>query len=353
MDELVLKIDHLNPFALSISYHEDTKYYVPFVLPGETVRVRPRLKRKNGILCDLVEVLESSADRVKPLCPYYQDCGGCDMQHMSYEAELRFKQNWLNETSPLFANAQMAPIIASPEPCFYRNRITLHSDGKHLGYYRRGTHDIIAIRECVIASKKLNEKLAALHLDDFDKNESLELREDDGTVFNQVNSNMNTFLIDTVKKFAGGQKSQRVLELYAGRGNITFSLAELAREVIAVEGSAEAVRQAEQHRIELNLKKIKFIQNDVFQAVYKFKLDYENFDLIVCDPPRGGLANAIDVIPELNAKKIIYVSCDRTTLERDLMFLTQKNYKVRQIQPLDMFPRTHHIELVTLLEKGP
>lgn len=351
MDALTLQIDHLNPFALGVAHHNGTKYYVPFVLPGELVRARPRLKRKSGLLCELVEVLEASEDRAPPLCRYYQSCGGCDLQHMSYAVELRFKQAWIGELARLFVRTAIAPIIPSPTHYRYRNRITLHSNGSQIGFYRRGTHDVIAIEDCVTASQKLNEKLQTLSLSAFAEGENFELREDEGRSFRQVNTAMNDVLLKVVKDFSGGRKSQRVLELYSGRGNMTFALAEISREVVAVEGSAEAIAHAEERRRELGVKKVKFVQSDVFQAAYKFKQDYENFDLLVCDPPRGGLGNVATVIPELGAQKIIYVSCDFFTLERDLTLLSQNGYQITRIQPLDMFPRTHHIELVAEAER--
>lgn len=350
MPDVTLEIERLNPFALGIAFHEGLRYLVPFVLPGETVAARPMVRRKSGVLCELLRVEKTSRDRVEPPCHYYGTCGGCDLQHMSYVAEIRFKEAWIKNQFSSFENADVRPLLVSPLEYRYRNRITLHAGDGNWGYYRRGSHEVVAVDECPIASDTLNKKLKSLPEVSVDGG-NLELREDDSVSFLQINTGINEHLLNAVRGFATGHKTQRVLELYAGQGNLSFMLTEMAREVVAVEGNSDAVARAEKRRCELENKKVRFLREDVFQVVYGFREGYEKFDLIVCDPPRGGLANVLDVLASLGARKIIYVSCDPHMLVKDLHSLGPFGYGAKTIQPLDMFPKTHHIEVVAEIMK--
>ena len=351
VEEISLTIEHVNPFGLGVANLDSCCYFVPFTLPGEKILAKPVIKRKNGTLCELVHVEKPANDRALPQCRHYQICGGCDLQHAAYEAQLKLKQHWVCDLFKSFASTEIRTIIPSPNPYAYRNRITLHNDGKNIGFYRRGSHDIISVTDCPIASLSLNQKLDQIVTNSDSLPEILELRESDSTGFFQINTAVNELLKKIVKEMAGGHKSQRILELYAGSGNLSFVLAKTAREIVAVEGNKDAVALAEKERLLRALKKVRFECGDAFQIAYRLKQNYETFDTIVCDPPRGGLANVLELIPAFHASRIIYISCDPHTLEHDLKFFRQNNFMVKVVQPLDMFPQTHHVELVALLEK--
>lgn len=349
MESLTLQIEHVNAFGLGVALHDGMRHLVPFVLTGETVLAKPYVRRKSSVLCELLQVITPSPDRVIPPCPHYQSCGGCNLQHISYQTELKMKQKWMQQLLGSLETALILPIIASPKDYHYRNRITLHTDGQHTGFYRRGSHDIIEIHECKIASDALNIKIKSAIASKSES--SFELREDNSSSFLQINSHLNTHLLNTVKTFATGHKTQRVLELYAGQGNLSFALTEVSREVLAVEGNVDALKRAEEERVQQGNKKIRFVLGDVFKIVHKLREDYEKFDLVVCDPPRGGLGAVRELLFDLAPKKIIYVSCDPSALSADLERLSQKGYDVHRVQPLDMFPQTHHTEVVVEMLK--
>lgn len=319
---------------------------------------------KKGWVVNLNDINNSSLEQVKPLCPYFGECGGCDLQHLAYSEQVRLKKKGLENLFQKFVDVEIHDVISSPKAYGYRNRITLHHDGKKWGYFKRGSHDIIAIDQCPIASESLNQKLKwlsmgkpldslrSLGVNSFLKtNREFELREDDSVEFTQINTEQNDNLKTTVIKLLPRQKTQRVLELYAGSGNLTFALAKLVRDIIAVENHPEAVRLAQEKCRNLGFKKIKFRQELAADAVFNLVQNCETFDTIVVDPPREGLMNVAAKLFQLKAKTIIYVSCNPITFRHDAEVLAQKNYALKSITPLDMFPQTRHVEVVGVFTK--
>jgi 23S rRNA (uracil1939-C5)-methyltransferase len=346
---LSLHIDRVNVFGLGVAQKDKQTYHVPFVLAGEEVEVMPRGKKRDVVTCELVRVIAPSPKRALPPCEIFGLCGGCELQHVSYDEQLSLKASWVKEMFVKFPHAEIASIVASPNEYFYRNRITLHRDGNQIGFHKRFSHDVVPVKKCWIASEALNEKIKNLSLP---QEQECELREDDfKSSFVQVNSLQNENLIRTVASLATAKKSARLLELYAGQGNLTFALSEIAKTVLAIEGEKAAVAQAEARRIALQNKSISFQCAPVYDALFSLAEAYEVFDTVVCDPPREGLRDATFVLPRLKPQRIVYVSCEPYALVRDAVTLESKSYKLKKIVPLDMFPQTHHVEVVALFEK--
>lgn len=247
-----------------------------------------------------------------------------------------------------FEDVELADIIPSPQEYFYRNRVTLHHDGKNFGFYRGRTHEIVAIQKCVIASDLINQKISALKNDVLSGPQTFEIREDDASVFLQVNLFQNRNLIETVLEFCRGKKSQNILELFCGVGNLTFALSEVCHKITAVDSDRAAIKMAEQKRLKLKNKKINFIAGDASDFVFKMSQNLEKTDVIVCDPPRAGLKSAAKSLCQLETERIVYVSCNLESFFKDAKILRNKKYYLKKLVPLDMFPQTHHVELVGL-----
>lgn len=289
---------------------------------------------------------------VKPLCEYFGTCGGCDLQNLSYSEQLKLKSEVVRRLFANFGDIEISGIVASPKEYFYRNRVTLHHDGKKFGFYRGRTHDIVPIKKCVIASEVVNQKITELSGSVLKGSQPVEVREDDASVFLQVNSSQNKNLVETVLSFCHGKKSQRILELYCGAGNLTFSLAEICHKITAVDLDAKAIALAEHKRQEIKNKKINFVKGDVVDFVFNMSQDLQTVDTIVCDPPRAGLKSAANSIAHLGAERVIYVSCNPESFLRDARILQNKNYLLKKLVPLDMFPQTNHVELVGLFQSS-
>lgn len=170
--------------------------------------------------------------------------------------------------------------------------------------------------------------------------------------FYQINSIQAKRMYEIVRDFADLNKSETVLDLYCGIGTMTLILAKEAKEAIGIEIVPQAIEDAKKCAKENKIENAEFICADANKAVELLKEKNAKPDTIIVDPPRKGLdAETIDSIIKLSPKKLIYVSCDPATLARDLKILNENFFNVIKCQPLDMFPRTAHVESIALLTK--
>jgi 23S rRNA (uracil1939-C5)-methyltransferase len=169
--------------------------------------------------------------------------------------------------------------------------------------------------------------------------------------FCQVNLQQNRNLIGTVLEFCRAASGQRILDLYCGMGNFSIPLALQGAEVIGIEGQAAAIRSANANAGAYPSITSRFLQSPIHAACQKLVDSGETFDCVVIDPPRSGAPDLADHLTRLTKKRMVYISCDPATLCRDLQQLCRSGFSIRKLQPIDMFPQTHHIETVVLLEK--
>ncbi len=166
--------------------------------------------------------------------------------------------------------------------------------------------------------------------------------------FFQVNVEQNQVLLQTVLRFGEVNKGESVLDLYAGIGNFTLSLALGAREVLGIEENEKAVEDA-RFNIERNgITQCRMKRGRVEEVLKNW--NGEAPDLVVLDPPRSGGKEVVNQIIGLKPKRIVYVSCDPTTLSRDLRLFSEKGYSLQEVSLIDMFPQTYHMEVVALLK---
>ena len=170
--------------------------------------------------------------------------------------------------------------------------------------------------------------------------------------FSQVNYRQNLLLVETVAEWATLKGGERVLDIYCGNGNFSIPLSGKASSILGVEGCPSSVESATRNCAANGVGNAFFQCSDAVHALERFISRGESFDLVLLDPPRTGAKEAAVLIPEVGAKRIVYVSCDPVTLARDLSILKRKGYEVIRVRPVDMFPQTYHIESVTLLEHG-
>ncbi len=173
----------------------------------------------------------------------------------------------------------------------------------------------------------------------------------DADVFTQVNPAGNQRVLDELLLAGDFQKSDRVLELFSGAGNFTLPIARRSKSVVAVEGHRPSVNNGKLSAQKNAIENIQWICAPVPKAVAEFKRRREQFTKIVLDPPRAGAKGMERDLTALGAAKMIYVSCNPTTLARDLAALGKVGYKLGTVQPIDLFPQTFHVEAVALLER--
>ena len=186
----------------------------------------------------------------------------------------------------------------------------------------------------------------------------VDLEVEDGLVletqggFTQVNPAGNLRLVESVLELAAPAPADRVLDLYCGSGNFTLPLARRAATVLGVESDSASVSQARRNAERAGLANCRFIQRDAAGAARGLATEGERYSLVLLDPPRSGAAGVVDHLATLVGERLIYVSCDPTTLARDLRRLTAHGFSVGAVQPIDLFAQTHHVETVVRLDRG-
>jgi 23S rRNA (uracil1939-C5)-methyltransferase len=143
----------------------------------------------------------------------------------------------------------------------------------------------------------------------------------------------------------------RILDLYCGYGNFSLPVAQLAREVVGIDSQNSAIRSSKRNATLNKTHNCYFEKKQVVQGVNDLIDAGKTFDTIILDPPRQGAADIIAMLPDLGAEQIIYISCNPSTLARDLAILCPKGYELLHLTPIDMFPQTHHLESVALLKR--
>jgi 23S rRNA (uracil1939-C5)-methyltransferase len=173
----------------------------------------------------------------------------------------------------------------------------------------------------------------------------------DADVFTQVNAAANLQMLQALLGAAQFNRSDRVLELYCGAGNFTLPIAQHAQEVIGVDGDRSAIRYGKLNAQKNDLTNIRWTCAPVPKAVAEFRRRREEFTKTVLDPPRAGAKEIVASLPDLNASRIVYVSCNPTTLARDLAELAKRGYRLQMVQPFDFFPQTFHVETLAVLDR--
>ncbi|MBL7685449.1 MAG: class I SAM-dependent RNA methyltransferase, partial [Deltaproteobacteria bacterium] len=272
-------------------------------------------------------------------------------------------------------NPHLLAPLAAQNPFHYRSKIRLQvSRQGEVGFFKAHSKHVIPIQHCLIADERLNQSIPEaaqiaqkLLKEDRASRHEIELRIDEKNQvrlssetssfdlgeeasFIQVNAAQNEHLVETALQALNLSGSEKVLELFAGEGNFTFPLSKQAGHVTAVELSETAVLRAEARKQKEHVRTVEFIQSSAYRYLEETrKRNPKKFDLILLDPPRKGAFECMASIAQVRAKTIVYVSCDPSTLARDLRVLTDLGYRHESSQIIDMFPQTYHIESVTKL----
>jgi 23S rRNA (uracil1939-C5)-methyltransferase len=367
----------------AVGRHGGRAIFVPYAIPGE--RVTARIKQDGGRFAhaELLDVLEPSDARVVPRCPHFGPgrCGGCHWQHVDYPAQLKFKQQIVAEQLARiggFRDVLVRPIIPSPDPWYYRSHVSFHvADDGRLGFVATDNRTVIPIEACYIIRPELLEMFEELKSQEFTPGERVRLqagadsseriiargtqllaetdsvhyvmkehvfRVSAGSFF-QVNLPQTEVLIDLVLDRMALQGDERVLELYSGVGLFTAFVAQRAAHVTAVESYLPAVEDARRNLARFN--NVELVEGTVENALRNLVGQY---DAAVTDPPRAGMdSTVLEALANHAPRTIVYVSCDPATLARDSRRLSSYGYRLLDVQPVDMFPQTYHIEAVATL----
>jgi 23S rRNA (uracil1939-C5)-methyltransferase len=375
--------------------------FVPFALPEERVAAQVIEAHAHWCRARLMEVLEPSADRITPRCQHFGVCGGCHYQHVRPPVQPAIKQAILRaQLARLggFPDPPVLPAVPSPSPWNYRNHVQFSQtpDGR-LGFLAAHSHQSFPIEECYLPEATIGALWPALQIDPIAGLERVALRcagdeaqiifhaEADPEVgleldlrasavwlspsgthnlagnsalvfdvnrrlfrvhaasFFQVNSALTPTLVDLVLDGLQLRPGQTVIDLYAGVGLFSAFVAERGAQVVAIEQSSSACDD--------------FVVNlDEFPAVSLYQASVEEAlpalpvrpDAVVADPPRAGLGReVVTALTSHSPARLVYVSCNPSTLARDGRMLTDAGYHLEQVTPVDQFPQTFHIESVS------
>ncbi|MBL7544684.1 MAG: class I SAM-dependent RNA methyltransferase [Bdellovibrionaceae bacterium] len=343
--------------------------FVPYSAPQDVLKVQATKISKNFIDAEIIEILRPSSMRTQAPCPYFTDCGGCHFQHIHYPQQVQLKDQLVKETllralgNP--ENVNLLDPIASPSEWHYRNRIQVHVQNDQIGFHKRNSHSIIPIKQCLIAEPALNSALPSLKITAgiekiellLDKNMQFHTRDLNSkgqpTLFSQVNRFANDVLVKLVVDKAVSYTSySKLFDLYSGDGNFLIALTKALPNIdcrgVELNPGLVKLGREEIRKSKLNARyTISSVEN------YLETVSIDSHDMIVLDPPRTGCdAKAMMILGSSPRNNVIYVSCEPTTLARDLRLLKETAqkwglvFRLRSVQTLDMFPQTEHIETV-------
>jgi 23S rRNA (uracil1939-C5)-methyltransferase len=375
-----IKIDTLVQGGDGLGRLENNKaVFVPGALKDEVVEISIVKDSKSHSKAHLDNIVSASIHRVEPRCPFYGECGGCDLQHLEISEQVKSKQEILMDHLERFGKLDLSTIkIEEPSTdreFGYRNRVRFHVDlnKKRVGFLRAGSKELIEINHCPILVDALNYELANpvnilkaardnmfnrrgkgkyIEVSTFAGDERITYGKNkvnisinnhkyvvNANVFFQSNPKMLEKLLEYVISNVG---EGSVMDLYSGVG--TFS-AFLKEGTISVEKQSDC----------LTFSKINAPNSIPFTGEVENwgKRRRDSVDTIVVDPPRTGLfENVPHMLSSFNASKIIYVSCNPVTLSRDLSKFSEEGYVVKSVKLFDFYPQTHHMESVVILEKN-
>lgn len=442
-DYIELKIDGLTHEGQGVGKHEGFTLFVKGALPGERIKAKVINVKKAFGFARLIEMIEESPYRVSPLCPIYEKCGGCQLQHLDYEEQLNQKKLQVEGQLERIGGLSLEDVIVHPtigmdEPWRYRNKAQVpigEQEGALVGgFYRQGSHDIIDMDECLIQHeendhviqkvKRIATDLGIRAYDEerhqgllrhvvtkygFHTNELMVVLITNGNElphkeklidqlikeipnvksivqninskrtnvifgdvtnvlwgeeyiydqigdvrfaisarsFYQVNPVQTKILYDKALEYADLQGHETVIDAYCGIGTISLFLAQKAKKVLGVEIVGEAIADAKRNAKLNHMDNVDFAVGEAEKVIPWWKAQGISADVIVVDPPRKGCDETLlQTIIEMKPQRVVYVSCNPSTLARDLKVLEAGGFKTKEVQPVDMFPHTSHVECV-------
>ena len=381
-----MTIDKIVPNGFGLGFADGLTVFVSLAAAGDRLRVRINQRKGKTAFAEIVEIIEPSPDRVEPPCPYFGRCGGCDFQQMNYDAQLRAKvaivRDCLTRIGKLDYPREIE-IIASPQAFGYRSRAQWHAepDRRRIGYFRRHSHDVIDVEICPIVTDELQATLTNLRASidwqsffasrvEFEAASagaevslySAELVEPTAEISFQLDENRyfydaqsffqgNLLLIDSLVETAlRSAEGETALDLYCGVGLFTLPLARRFARVYGVEQSEKAIASARKNLEHARLESAEFYAEAVGEWLTENAGGLANVDFLLLDPPRAGTEKeTVEQILRLRPAHISYVSCEPSTLARDLRLLCENLYEIESITALDLFPQTHHVETIVHL----
>ncbi|WP_371362268.1 23S rRNA (uracil-C(5))-methyltransferase RlmCD [Sporomusa rhizae] len=427
-----------------VGRYQDFTVFVPGALPGEQITAQITTVKKNYAVGHITEIEVPSPHRIPPECSIYQQCGGCQLQHLTYEEQLNVKRQQVVDAITRIGklpDVTVHPTLGADNPWYYRNKmqfpVGLQQGKVVVGCYSQGSHDIVDTDNCLIQQqinnaivREVRTVIAELGIEPYNEhtgqgvirhvlgrvgtatgevmvvlvtatdrlpkqdqvierlknkipglvslvqninpkrtniimgNKTVTLWGQDTITdklgefrfaisarsFFQVNTIQAEVLYNQAVKYAGLTGSETVIDAYCGTGTITLFLARKAKKVYGIEIVEPAILDARKNAVNNNVANVEFMVGDAVQVMPRLFKQGIRPDVIVVDPPRAGCEQKVlETFVNMEPKRIVYVSCNPASLARDLAVLAEKGYVVKEVQPVDMFSQTFHVECVALI----
>ena len=436
-----VEIKKLGVNGEGIGFYQRKPVFVDRTIPNETVTVKPIIETHSYLKADLLHIDTPSVERRIPLCQYFDQCGGCDIQHIQYQAQLTYKKEHLVQSLYKYMDKKIEDhiiddMVGSRKESGYRNKAQLPiRDIKgvpRFGLFRRNSNQMLPVNHCpvqhplinkvmtqtidlmqkhhikaylpskktglikglmarvghetdalqlvfeltkkddlkqlITSLTKINKNIASIYITmNSDPKKQVYVNETttciygketiDATLsgytyqlypqsFFQLNSTVAIEFYETMIQLAKLKPSDIIVDCYAGLATIAHMASRYVKKGIAIEINPKAAINARMSLDKNNIHNIKVITGDAFSVLKQMK---EKVDVIFFDPPRTGLGDKmLHILSKLKPKKIIYGSCNPSTLAKDLNILS-RHYDIKKVIPFDMFPQTAQVESVTLL----
>jgi len=360
-----LTIDDIAFGGDGVARLDDFVVFVPFVLVGETVEVEITELKKNFARARLLHVVQASPERVEPACRYFRACGGCQYQHIAYQAQLRIKQKQIADLFQRiggFRTEVVTPAVPCSQPYGYRNRIMIRSQWNkpaqklNIGFIRWDCGLVEDIEECKIAEREINEQIKYVRAHPPPKGgikAVLRIPPKDWDVppdsFFQNNFFLLPKLVETVFEMLRASASRHLVDLYCGVGFFGIELAVAVQSFVGVEYDQPAIKAARRNATARGRTNGEFIAASVEEVLPQLLQRFSpQASTVLLDPPRKGCQRQIlQLLRDQRPAQVIYVSCHPATMARDLNILCESGvFELAQVVPLDMFPQTQHAECV-------
>jgi 23S rRNA (uracil1939-C5)-methyltransferase len=447
-DQMELSVEDIASSGDGISHYKGYTLFIPQSVRGDRVLVKVIKTTPRFGVAQTVRLIIPSPDRIQQECPIYLDCGGCQLQHLTYDKQIEFKKTVVKDNLERIGKIKLnfePEIIPAREPFFYRNKgifsFKRTRKGLKVGFFAQETHRVVDIRECPILLKPINEVKEAIRLiiennniaiynelhhkgflrsliirvsektkeiliglvtteGDFNEQVIHEIKEINNSLkenyriagivqninplktniilgtenrllwgrdylnelikgiqyqlslssFFQINPYQAETLFEIVEDMLKGVKG-KILDTYCGVGSITLPIAKQFSSVIGIEENKEAVKDARKNAERNGINNCSFIAGTT-EGYLKNSEGIPDIGAIILNPPRKGCSEEVlNSLLRIKPQRVVYISCNPSTLSRDLNKLCSTEYVIKKVKVIDMFPQTIHMETVVLLER--
>ena len=392
-DSLQLDAGPFSENGAATATYRDAPVTIAGAIPGESVNAKVVKVYSDRIATSVDGVISNSEHRAVPKCRYAGQCSGCQWQHIDYSHQLKIKRDIVAAALADYETLRCVDVgetMPSPKKFGYRNhaRFSIGRGGENgvAGFVNADSRRFVRIDECLIMDERINESLARLQgrldrmtqfsirvgvntgdtiiqpllpteIQDVSSGRQRYVEDVRGAKFQvaassffQVNTDQLARMIDAIAAMLDLDGDDTLVDLYCGVGTFARLLSPYVHHVIGIEESASAVADARVNCADVD--NVEFIEDKAEVAAVELSQSGRAIDVAVVDPPRSGChPQALNALTTLSPRRIMMVSCNPTTMARDLDALCGRGFRLVSVRPVDMFPQTRHVESLALLER--